>query len=111
MMNDMPVDDVSVPVLRNADRGRFEVVVGDQTAFLTYHLNQHVLSLIHTEVPPSLRGKRLGDALARSALDYARDQGFTVKPFCQFVAGFIHRHPEYADLVDPGFDFGDRQSS
>jgi predicted GNAT family acetyltransferase len=28
----------------------------------------------------------------------------TVKPYCPFVAGYIRRHTEYADLVDPEFN-------
>ena len=105
------VDGTSVPIVRDTDEDRIEITIGDHTAFLTYHLKTNVLSLIHTEVPPALRGKRLGDELARSVLNDARDQGFTVKPYCPFVAGFISRHPEYAGLVDPGFvTSGDPQS-
>lgn len=99
----MLVDGANAPIVRDTDHDRLEIIIGDQTAFLTYHLKQNALSLIHTEVPPALRGKRLGDALAGAVLNYARDQGFTVKPYCPFVAGFISRHPEYAGLVDPGF--------
>jgi uncharacterized protein len=97
------IDGVNVPIVRDAGQDRIEIVIGDQTAFLTYHRNMNVLSLIHTEVPPALRGKRVGEALARSVLNDARDQRLTVKPYCPFVAGFISRHPGYADLVDPGF--------
>ena len=97
------VDGASVPIVRDTDQDRIEITIGNQTAFLTYHLKQNVLSLIHTEVPSALRGKRLGDELARSVLNDARDQGLTVKPYCPFVAGFISRHPEYAGLVDPAF--------
>ncbi len=99
----VPVDGADVPVVQDTDLDRVEITIGGQTAFLTYHLKQNVLSLIHTEVPPALRGKRVGEALAGSVLNYARDRGFTVKPYCPFVAGFITRHPEYAGLVDPGF--------
>ncbi len=97
------VDGTSVPIVRDTDQDRIEITIGEHTAFLTYHLKQNVLSLIHTEVPPALRGKRLGDELARSVLNDARDQGFTVRPYCPFVAGFISRHPEYTGLVDPAF--------
>jgi hypothetical protein len=106
------VDGAHVPIVQDTDRDRVEIAIGDATAFVTYHLKKNVLSLIHTEVPPALRGKRLGDALAGAVLDYARDQELTVKPYCPFVAGFITRHPEYADLVDPGFaTSADAQSS
>ena len=32
-------------------------------------------------------------------LDIVRAQGLTVKPLCPFVAGYIAKHPEYADLL------------
>jgi uncharacterized protein len=35
-------------------------------------------------------------------LDGDRVVGKTVIPLCPFTAAFIRRHPEYADLVDPG---------
>jgi uncharacterized protein len=100
------VDGVDVPVVRDIDHDRIEMTIGDQTAFLTYRLKDNVLSLIHTEVPPALRGKRIGDALARAVLNDAKDHGRMVKPYCPFVAGFISRHPEYADLIDPEFAAG-----
>lgn len=97
------VDGANTPIVRDADHERIELRIGDERAFLTYHLKDSALSLLHTEVPPALRGKRIGEALARSILNYARDLRLTVKPYCPFVAGFISRHPEYASLVDPGF--------
>ena len=54
---------------------------------------------MHTEVPKELNGRGIGSALARGLLDIARTQGLTVKPLCPFVAGYIAKHPEYADLV------------
>ena len=100
------IDGVDVPIVRDIDHDRIEMTIGDQTAFLTYRLKQTALSLIHTEVPPALRGKRIGDALADAVLSYAKEQGLTVKPYCPFVASFISRHPEYADLIDPEFAGG-----
>ena len=99
----LAIDGANVPIVLDTDHDRIEMVVGHQTAFLTYRHKDKVLSVIHTEVPPAFRGKGVGDALARSALNYARAQGLTVKPYCPFVAGFISRHPEYAGLVDPAF--------
>ena len=99
-----PIDGADVPIVQDTDRDRFEMVVGDQTAFLTYHIKQNVVSLIHTEVPPALRGKHVGDALAGAVLNYAKEQGLTVRPYCPFVAAFIGRHAEYAGIVDPGFN-------
>ena len=50
---------------------------------------------------------RQGDCrrLVRTALDYARAQKFKVMPLCPFTAGFIHRHPEYQNLVLEGYRY------
>jgi len=55
--------------------------------------------LLHTEVPPSMLDLGMGAKLARTALDFARREKLSVNPVCPFVAKYIERHPEYADLV------------
>jgi predicted GNAT family acetyltransferase len=79
--------------------GRFEIERDGQTASLEYNLAGNVLQLIHTEVPPALRGAGLATELAQSALDWARERGLKVDVICESVAGYINQHPEYADLV------------
>jgi predicted GNAT family acetyltransferase len=37
--------------------------------------------------------------LVEAALTDIRVRGLRVVPLCPFVAGYIRRHPEYADLV------------
>jgi predicted GNAT family acetyltransferase len=37
--------------------------------------------------------------LARVALEQIRAEGFSVDPQCSYLADFIDKHPEYADLV------------
>ena len=59
-------------VTRNADRHRFEATVDGHTSVLTYREAAGQVTLIHTEVPPELRGRGIADALARAALDDAR---------------------------------------
>jgi predicted GNAT family acetyltransferase len=86
---------------RTADR--FEIRDGDDLAILTFRVKGSALSILHTEVPSSLRGQGLGEALAEAALDDAGKRGMTVKPYCPFVARYIEQHPEYRTLVDPTF--------
>jgi len=47
----------------------------------------------------------LDSRIVRTALDYARAQNLKVMPLCPFTAGFIHRHPEYRDLVLEGYRY------
>jgi uncharacterized protein len=88
-------------VTRNDARHRFEVTVDGYTAILAYREVDGRVTLIHTEVPPELRGRGIADALARTALIDARERGLAVRPLCPFVQGFVKRHPEYATLAAP----------
>jgi predicted GNAT family acetyltransferase len=65
-----------------------------------YRRRNGTIVFTHTEVPLQLEGKGIGNALAKSALDYARSEGLRVVPRCRFIAAFIKRHPEYQDLVE-----------
>jgi len=50
-------------------------------------------------VPEALRGKGLGSALAQSALELAREEGWKVDVICPSVTAYLEKHPEYADLI------------
>ena len=54
----------------------------------------------HTEVFDAYEGKGVGSALARGALDDVRARGGRLVALCPFIAAYLERHPEYADLVD-----------
>lgn len=58
-----------------------------------------VIDFTHTFVDDALRGQGVGEALAREALVFAREQGLRVRTSCRFVASFVQRHPEYQDLL------------
>jgi uncharacterized protein len=81
--------------------GRFEIEQDGHTAFLEYNLTGEILQLIHTEIPHAQEGKGIAAELAKSALDWAREQGLRVDVVCPFVAAYVEKHPEYADLLMP----------
>ena len=89
----------TMPVFNDSAQHRFETSIDAKTAFLEYRLAPPVLTLIHTEVPPELRGHGVAGRLARAALEFARSQGLHVTPLCPFVAAYLRRNPQYADLV------------
>ena len=90
---------VSNNVRDNVGRHRFELDADGHVAFSNYRRDGNILTIMHTEVPAALNGRGIGSALARGLLDIARAQGLKVKPICPFVAGYIAKHPEYADLL------------
>ena len=79
---------------------RYELRAGDElVGFIDYVLRGEVIRLVHTEVRPEFSGQGHAATLARSALDDARSRGLSVRPDCPYVASYIDKHPEYADLV------------
>ncbi len=79
---------------------RYELhVSGALAAFAEYNLLKEAVMFTHTEVLPAYEGQGIGSKLAKFALDDVRRQGLHAIPVCQFIAGYIRRHPEYLDLV------------
>ncbi len=91
-----------VQVTNNSADGQFEIHADDQVATLAYSEREGKIYLIHTEVPKPLEGRGYASALAKTALDYARERQLTVVPFCPFVRAYLKRHPEYSALVKAG---------
>jgi hypothetical protein len=86
-------------VRNNVTLCRYELEVDGVTAFVTYESSPETLTLIHTEVPPQLSGRGIGSALARGVLETVRKEGFKILPRCEFIAGYIEKHPEFRDMV------------
>jgi hypothetical protein len=80
-------------VTDNRAASQFELIVEGQTAILTYRREHRSLVLLHTEVPPALRGRHLADALAKAAIDSARTEGLQIVAVCPFVQAYLRKHP------------------
>ena len=88
----------------NEAKHRFETHIGDQLAVLEYTRATGLIVYNHTEVPENLEGQGIASQLAKVALDFARDNELKVMPLCPYVAAYIRRHPEYKELLRPGFN-------
>jgi len=86
-------------VVDNDTERRIELTIGDTTAFIDYVLSGQKIMMTHTEVPEEFRGKGVGSALVRGALDLARERELEVIPLCPFVVNYLRRHSEYLTLV------------
>ena len=76
----------------NREAHRFELVVEGETAVLVYQRTPTSLILVHTEVPPPVRGRHLGDTLAQAAIDIAHAEGLRVVAVCPFVKAYLRKH-------------------
>jgi predicted GNAT family acetyltransferase len=83
----------------NKSKSRFELEIDDHLAFVEYSLAPGSITLLHTEVPKELGGRGVGSILAKAVLENIRAQGLKVEPRCEFLAGYIKKHPEFAALV------------
>jgi predicted GNAT family acetyltransferase len=79
---------------------RFTVAGSSGTAVLSYApAGADVLELYSTYVPPADRGRGIAARLVQAAVEHARTEGLRIVPTCWYVAVWLRRHPEHADLV------------
>jgi len=91
-----------VEVVNNSAERRFEAQVGQYLAEIDYILDDKLIIFTHTGVPEEIAHQGIASKMAKTALDYARNNNLKVKPQCPFVAGYISIHNEYQSLVwDP----------
>lgn len=91
---------VTTELVDHTDARRYELRSGDDVlGFIDYRLHDDTITLVHTEVDPAHSGKGHAATLVRHALDDARERGLAVVPMCPYVASWIDKHPDYADLV------------
>lgn len=83
----------------NCERSRFEVTVDGHLSRADYGIAGDVITFTHTVVPPALEGRGIASRLIRHGLSEARERGLRVVPQCPFVAAYIAKHPEWADLL------------
>jgi predicted GNAT family acetyltransferase len=87
-------------IVDNAADQRYEAQLdGEPAGLIDYLPRDGWIVLDHTEVLPAFEGRGVGARLARAALDDIRARGLFMTPTCPFVAAYVKRHPEYADLV------------
>ena len=94
MTSPAPLDIVHRPEI-----GRFETQVDGQRCEADYQLDGQIVRMTHTGVPRALEGRGIAAALVKTALGWARQNGYKVQPLCSYVRGYIQRHPEWQDLV------------
>ncbi len=91
---------MEVDVRHDPEESRYALLVdGRAMGAAEYEDTGEVLVFFHTEVDRSYQGRGMGSKLVRGALDDVRRSGRSIVPRCPFVARFVDRHPEYADLV------------
>ena len=87
-------------VTHDAEHSRFVIAADGREAELVYkRVDDPLLDLVHTHVPPELEHHGMGDALARAAFAYARANDLRVVLTCPFLRRWILSHPDERALV------------
>ncbi|MFE2185956.1 GNAT family N-acetyltransferase [Streptomyces sp. NPDC059455] len=91
------------PVVERVDaRHRYEILVDGERAGLTAYRDRGAQRVFHhTEVGDAFAGQGLAALLVQRALTDVRDSGKRVVPVCPYVAKFVEKHDEFADITDP----------
>ena len=84
------------------ERSRYELRDGERLlGWVDYRPAGRSVIIAHTEVLEGGEGRGIGSQLVRGVLEDLRAKGVTAFPTCPFASGFVARHPEYADVIDP----------
>jgi hypothetical protein len=100
----LAIDSQDIRLEQTESKGRYAYGAPDgDEAFMTFSRAGAGLIIIdHTEVPGSMRGTGAGRSLVERAVTDARAGGQRILPLCPFAAAQFRRHPEWADVLDPG---------
>ncbi|CAL9324471.1 GNAT family N-acetyltransferase [Streptomyces sp. SudanB66_2053] len=90
-------------VVRRADaEHRYEILVDGQRAGLTEYRDLPARRIFfHTEIDEAFAGQGLAQQLVQQALEDVRASGMRIIPVCPYVAKFLKRNDEFADITDP----------
>lgn len=95
-----PIFTEKIMLKNNVILSRYELLENEQVVGIVEYVSaNNIFTLTHTEVLPGQDGKGIGSKLAKQVLDDLRGHGRRIVPACSFIANYIGKHPEYADLV------------
>ncbi len=87
-------------LIDNTEKNQYEFHVEGKIALIQYINKRGRIYLTHTEVPASLKNRGIGSSLVLSALEDVKKRDLKLVPLCPFVAAYIKRHPEWAEILD-----------
>jgi predicted GNAT family acetyltransferase len=85
-------------IKHNTAGSRFETTVDGQLCVADYRLEDGVIAMTHTRVPPPLEGRGIAGDMVAAAFEFARRNKLKVDPQCSYVRRYMQRHPETQSL-------------
>ncbi|MDP3969041.1 MAG: GNAT family N-acetyltransferase [Nocardioides sp.] len=92
-----------VTVVDSTEKSQFEALddSGVVAGFIDYHPSSEdpdVLVFEHIAVDDAFEGQGVGSSLVAGAMEQVRAADKKVRPDCPFVARWLDKHPDFADL-------------
>lgn len=97
----MSAPEHDITLEKSGARGRYAMVLPDGLqAEMTFALQDGVMTIDHTGVPPEHEGQGIAFQLLMRAIADARAQNLKIRPRCSYVVAQFARHAkEWADLL------------
>lgn len=95
---------ITVPLIKNETKRRFEIEIDGHIAFIDYKDYGSQIALVHTEVPELLGGRGVAAALVEKTFNYLKEQNQLLLPFCPYVFAYLKKHPEWKYMVSKKFN-------
>ena len=90
---------MSQSITHDQAKHQFEITIDGHTGVVTYSESEGVWIVDHTFVPDALRGQGVAAMLVEAAFVAGREAGVKIEPACSYVARYMERHSETADLL------------
>ena len=89
----------TIELTDNEAENRYEMSFENTISFIEYEKEGDNISLLHTEVNPSLEGRGVGTAIVEKVLKAIEEKGLQLIPLCPFVVAYIKRHPDWERII------------
>lgn len=90
-------------ILNDKNNLQFQIVEGDDIAYLQYKYYDNSIALINIVVPKVFRRRGIASLLAAHAFDFAKLNSKPVLVYCSFIAHYLQNHPELTIQLDKEF--------
>jgi predicted GNAT family acetyltransferase len=91
--------DVQLKIEDNGKGAFFVEEDGKRVAEMVVSISGSNLTVYHTEVSESLKGKGVSTQLLETMVQYVRDNNLKVIPLCPYVSVQFRRHPDKYDDI------------
>jgi hypothetical protein len=98
----MTTDKTGAPTTVTAEAESFTIAVdGQQVGFAEFTDRDGQRIFTHTEVADAFEGRGLATILVNAALQTTCDAGLRIVAVCPMVVGYLEKHHEFDDVIDP----------